>query len=117
MARSAIKTLKGPPAATPEISKLRVKPKRVKSGKRAKVRFRLDQDAHVDVTFASKSRKGPAHGGFRGFAGRAGKNKLMLRPKVIGRNPQRFRVDVTAVAYGYRSEPAKTRFRVVRPKG
>ena len=117
MGRSAIETLKGPPAATPVISKLRVKPKRVKSGRPAKVRFRLDSAAEVDIAFASKSVGGQGRAGNAVMGARAGRNKLWLRPNLIGRSPGRFKVTVVAAAYGFDSAPAKTRFRIVRPKG
>lgn len=116
MARSGIAVLKQPSRAAPVVQRLRVKPRRVRAGKPARVRFLLDRDAEVSISFASKSRGGKARAGSVELDGEAGRNKLKLRPRLIGRKPARFRLTMVASTAGLSGEPAKARFRVIRPR-
>lgn len=112
MARSAIAVLEKPSRRAPRVTKLRVKPKRVRVGRTAKVKFVLDQPAAVTVTYLSKRRGVARIAGYVDRRGKAGKNKLKLKPRRLGKRPARFMLKVTATADGLQSKPAKTKFRV-----
>ena len=111
MGRSAIAVLESPSKLAPRVGRLRVKPKRVRSGKAVRVKFTLDRPAEVTLSYSSK-RKGVA--GEIDRAGAAGRNEIRLRPRRIGKGPARFRVELTAAADGLMSAPARAKFKIVR---
>lgn len=116
MARSAIALLERPSKQAPKVTKLRVKPKRVRSGKGVRVKFKLDQAADVSVAYTSRARGVAAVAGFVDRPGRAGRNKVKLRARRLGKGPAKFRVEVVATAEGLASKPARARFKVRKPR-
>lgn len=107
MARSALAVLSRPRPA-PVLSRLRVSPARVRSGRALTIRYRLDRPARVTVTvrraharrFLLTSRS----------AGRAGDNRLVLSARRIGRRAGRYGVVATPSADGRRGRSAVRSF-------
>jgi lysophospholipase L1-like esterase len=117
MARSGSRVLSQPSASAPLLYDLKVRPKRVRKGRPAKVIFKTDRPSEVQVSFESRSKGSPARAGAVELEVGEGPHKLKLRPRSIGRKPARFRISATATSAGLTGEVVKARFRIVKPKG
>ena len=117
MGRSAIAALKQPSAQAPVLSRVKVKPKRVKRGRSAKLRFRLSEPARVTAILSSRVR-GTDGGKLKvlGFDGDRGRNKFKLKARKIGRRRARVTLNVVASVDGLNSAPVRAHFRIVKPK-
>jgi len=122
MARSALRVLSQPaPSTAPQISKLRVDPRRVRSGKKVRVRFTLDRAGPVLLVRLREGRT-ESGAGFKAvspgpIAGVAGANRLLVRNRKLGRQPGRYLLRASTTADdGGTGEFASTRYRVVRKR-
>lgn len=113
MARSAIKVLSTPSKLAPELSALRVKPKRVRGDRRrVKVRFNLDRPADVTLTLpgATKASRSITS---KTVSGKAGDNRFRLKLGKLAHHKGRYTVTATASADGLAGAPVSSRFRVL----
>jgi lysophospholipase L1-like esterase len=114
MARSVLDVLRKPPPIDegPTIDGLRVRPRPVRRGDRAVIRFRLDRDATVRLVHRRVGGDGGSRP-VRGASGpaEAGVTKLRVSSARLGA-PGRYRLVVRPRAAGSAGEPARAPYRV-----
>lgn len=110
-------TAQAQPAPAPSLTMLKVRPQRVRRGKRATVSYVLTRDATVTLSFRRKVR-----GRYRELVrvtnrqARAGLNRYRLRTKTkrFAMPAGRYRVVAVATAGGKRSETRRTTLRLLK---
>lgn len=113
MARSAIDVLNKPSKLAPKLGGLSVKPRRVRSGRAVRVRYRLDRDSQVDFELRRRLGKGKARATSIAASGNDGSNRYRLSPRRYVGKPGRYRLTATATNEGLTSAASKARFRVL----
>ncbi|HET8536186.1 MAG TPA: choice-of-anchor Q domain-containing protein, partial [Solirubrobacteraceae bacterium] len=105
-------TVQPPPKQAPVISKLSFKPRRLKRGHRATVRFTITTAASVKLSFAKRKGKRYRPAGSLTRRVNAGRAKLTFRRRAL--KPGRYRLTLVATDVGgQRSKPVRATFRVV----